>query len=66
MNLHTKICLSNRLKCILDDSKQLHDLEDKLKELYYSVKKITSKLNDGDILNRFLDITEEDNLVIIE
>jgi hypothetical protein len=58
--------LSNRLKCILDDSKQLHDLEDKLKELFYSVKKITSKLNDGDILNRFLDITEEDNLVIIE
>lgn len=61
--------MSNRLKCILDDSKQLHDLEDKLKELYYSVKKITSKLNDGDgddILNRFLDITEEDNLVIIE
>jgi len=61
--------LSNRLKCILDDSKQLHDLEDKLKELYYSVKKITSKLNDGDgddILIHFLDITEEDNLVIIE
>ena len=58
--------MSNSLKCILDDSKQLHDLEDKLKELFYSVKKITSKLNDGDILNRFLDITEEDNLVIIE